>query len=239
MIAAKASASLWSNFLERGCPTIAIALTRFMKRRYVACGADPNRILVKPNSVECRMDDSPSERDGVIFAGRLSPEKGVLELVRSWPPEAPRLTVVGNGPLADAARRVSGANVVMEGFLGQGEVRGLLRSARVLVLPSLWFEGLPLIALEAFAEGTPVVAFRGGGLEEVLKRIDPRCSLPSSDFGSLCDAARRVAEAEDWRSLSERCATEYRQFFSPEANLTALRNAYSRARRLEACSIEA
>ena len=232
-LTARATMAHWHAFLHAGRPTLLIALTGFMRDRLVAHGADPRRVVVKANSVEEPGDCAPMERAGAVVAGRLSGEKGVLELVRSWPATAPSLTVVGSGPLTHEAQRSAGANVSFTGFVPQRELRGLLHSARVLVLPSLCYEGLPLVALEAFAEGTPVVAFRGGGREETLVTIDEECTAPSGDFAALCAAATRVAERVDWGGLSESCRETYRREFTPQANVAALRSVYAASLRYE------
>ena len=232
-LTARATKAHWQAFLHAGRPTLLIALTGFMRDRLVAHGADPHRLVVKANSVEEPGDHATVERAGAIVAGRLSREKGVLELVQSWPVTAPNLTIAGSGPVAEEMQRSAGANVIFTGFVPQPELRGLLRSARVLVLPSLWYEGLPLVALEAFAEGTPVVGFRGGGLSETVRSIDEQCAVPSGDFAGLCAAATRVAERGDWSSLSESCREAYRREFTPQANVAALRSIYADSLRAE------
>lgn len=228
-LVARATTAQWQAFLYAGRPSLLIALTGFMKEKLVAYGANPERIVVKPNSVKGQPGLTVVGRRDALFVGRLSREKGVLELIRSWPADAPHLTVAGDGPLAEEARQAAGENVTLTGFLTQTQLKCHLWSAAVLVVPSLWYEGLPLVALEALAGATPVVAFRGGGLEEILERIDARCVVPAGDFAALCDAAMRLAAADDWSSLSERCRREQERHFSSEVNVAALQTIYDRA----------
>src|SRR5207237_9807035 len=106
------------------------------------------------------------DRTGVVFAGRLVPEKGVEDVLRlaSRLPKLP-FTVAGNGPLAAPVRA---APVRYLGQVGHDDVLEELGRARVAVLPSRWAEPAGLVALEAMAAGTPVVAYETGGLAQYV-----------------------------------------------------------------------
>jgi glycosyltransferase involved in cell wall biosynthesis len=102
-----------------------------------------------------------------LLVGRLSPEKGLFCFA-----EAARKTGIvpvfaGDGPAA-AELRARYPEARLLGWKSPDEVKALLRQARVLVFPSLWFEGQPLTVLEAKAMGTPVIVSDGcAGREEV------------------------------------------------------------------------
>ena len=229
VVAAQANGRQWKAFVAESRPTMATALTGHIRDTYVGYGADASRIIVKPNSVEPSTLLGGGARQGVLFAGRLSEEKGIISLVRAWPQSGPALLVAGDGPLAGGARRVACPNVKFLGFLSKSDLRQALASARALVVPSLGPEGLPLVALEALAEGTPVVTFRGGGREEVLEPLSLRLAVEPGDFPSLCVNAQTITCSPDWPSLSKRCVREFWRTYSPRANLARLENAYDRA----------
>jgi glycosyltransferase involved in cell wall biosynthesis len=122
------------------------------------CGARDVRAI--PNGVDLPtatgVEAEPAE---VLFVGRLSPEKGIEELVAAT--QGMNLVVAGDGPLR---RIVPGAL----GFVPHDEVDRLYERAAVVVLPS-YREGLPLCVLEAMAHGRPVVASAVGGIPELVE----------------------------------------------------------------------
>ena len=228
LITARATARQWRQFTAGSAPDLYLTLTPFMARIYTAFGASEQRIVVKPNSVEAGQPRPIDSRAGVFCAGRLSPEKGIVQLMRAWPPDAQQLTVAGDGPMRAAARQAVRHNVRYVGKLSPSDVRAALRTARVLVLPSLWPEGLPLVLLEAFADGTPVVTFDAGSSGEAVRELSRRCLAPYASMASLAACARRTAEDGAWRELSARCVGVWHERYSPDRNLRALLDVYER-----------
>lgn len=114
------------------------------------------------------LDDRP--REGWLFVGRLSPEKGVLEMLAHWPFARQALTVVGDGPLRDeiVARFEPQAGFTAAGSLSRDQVDDLLRRSVGCVIPSRWAEGLPLVLGEAMRAGTPVLARTGSSAADFV-----------------------------------------------------------------------
>lgn len=98
----------------------------------------------------------------VVFAGRLTAEKGVTTLLRAWRlwgTDAPELRLIGDGELRVVLENL--ARDLPVRFLGQipgAEAQKQIAGARLLVLPSECFEGFPMVVREAFAFGTPAAA---------------------------------------------------------------------------------
>jgi len=121
--------------------------------------------------------DEAAEPGYFLFVGRLRIRKGVevlLEAMRALRAAHPgaRLLVAGDGEhRAALENRAAELNLQREvHFLGRcdaGRVRGLLRGARALVVPSI-YEGMPLVVLEAMEAGLPVIASRVSGIPEVV-----------------------------------------------------------------------
>lgn len=116
-----------------------------------------------------------NKKTELVYAGKLARAKGVNELVQAMGvlgPEAFRLTIAGKGSGAEAenilaAIAESEADICYMGQLNQKELAELFRSADIFVLPS-YFEGLPLVVLEALASGMCVVVNDLDGLKEWL-----------------------------------------------------------------------
>jgi glycosyltransferase involved in cell wall biosynthesis len=191
-----------------------IALTEFGRRMFVKGGLPPNRLFVRSNAVE-----SPetvgrySGPNSAIFVGRLSPEKGVGILLDAWEQVSDlRLTVVGTGPLLPQVReRVRNLpNVDVAGEVGHAEVLQMIRASGMLVFPSVWYEGLPYVALEALAAGVPVVASDIGAQAEVITDGTNGLLFASGDAGSLGAAVTRLHGSPD---LAQRLSDGARRVF--------------------------
>ena len=229
VLAARATMRHWLNIVERGLPMRVLALTEFMRTTFIDHGAPAGRIVHKPNSVDHGSPLSAGRRDGVLAAGRLSPEKGLVPLMTSWPADAPLLTVAGSGPEEDAVRARQSANVRFRGRLEPHELRAAMRSARVVAIPSVWPEPMPLVALEAFSEGTPVVAFDGWSLGAMVKEVSHDCVVPFHDFDALARRAREISEAWYWDKISARCVDMHASAYSHDHNLATLEDVYAEA----------
>jgi phosphatidylinositol alpha 1,6-mannosyltransferase len=94
----------------------------------------------------------------ILFAGRLSPEKGIQELVEAC--RGLNLVVAGDGPLRDLVPEALG-------FLSPAELAERYRRAAVVVCPSR-SEGFGIVCAEAMAHGRAVVATAVGGLQELV-----------------------------------------------------------------------
>jgi glycosyltransferase involved in cell wall biosynthesis len=131
-----------------------VALTAFAREQMIADGYSPERILIKPNSVTDPGLGAEARERRVLFVGRLSPEKGadfLIELARSIDAT---FEIIGDGPEIERLRAVASNNVLFRGWLNHHDVIERIKSAAVIAVPSRWFEGFPMIVLEAFSAGT-------------------------------------------------------------------------------------
>jgi glycosyltransferase involved in cell wall biosynthesis len=152
----------------------------------------------------------------LLFVGRLRIRKGVevlLEALRSLRAaqparQLPRLLVAGDGEhRASLERRVAeldlGSAVRFLGRCDAGRVRGLLRGACALVVPSI-YEGMPLVVLEAMEAGLPVIASRVSGIPEVVADGRTGWLVPPEDPERLAAALEAaLADPEEARRRGE------------------------------------
>lgn len=212
---------------------VVIALTSFQAARLVASGIPEDRIVVKPNFV---MDPgarprSPSASRTLLFVGRMAEEKGVLDLVEAWKGsgEGPlELVMVGGGPLLDEVRRRVPRTVTLTGELSRREVHERLRDARALLVPSRWYEGMPMVVLEGLASGTGVVVPDHGPLGDVV--AGGGLTFRGLDPSSLAEALARLGDDEFVERLGREARSVYESAFSPSRALDALIGAYESAR---------
>jgi glycosyltransferase involved in cell wall biosynthesis len=184
--------------LARRAPSLARWLLR--RARLVICvsnalaeavrGLGIDHVRVIPNGVEIppfvREPASPPE---VLFAGRLSPEKGIVELVEAA--RAMNLVVAGDGPLR---RQVPGAL----GFVPHRELGELYERAAVIACPS-HREGFNVVCAEAMAYGRPVVAGAVGGLLDLVVDEETGLLVVPRDVRALRAALERLLGDEELR----------------------------------------
>ena len=150
-----------------------LCLTEFAKARFIEAGIPEDKLRVRHNCVAdpCERTVPASKSHQLAYIGRLAGEKGVRGLLEAWRlarVEDFELLVVGDGPEREALEAMRVPGVRFTGPMEHGAVLETLRSVRCLVFPSLWFEGEPMIVVEALAAGTPVLASDVGGISELL-----------------------------------------------------------------------
>ncbi|HWN41375.1 MAG TPA: glycosyltransferase family 4 protein [Thermoanaerobaculia bacterium] len=131
----------------------------------------------------------------LLFVGRLRIRKGVEVLLEALPPGA-RLLIAGDGEHRGALESKAGPAVRFLGRCDAGRVRGLLRGAAALVVPSI-YEGMPLVILEAMEAGVPVVASRVSGIPEVVEDGVTGWLVPPEDPRALAAALSHALEWPD------------------------------------------
>ena len=116
---------------------------------------------------------SPAAGDGAVFAGRLSPEKGAAEAIDIARAAGIAVDVYGDAYDADYAREQIGPRREWPGVrvhraVARTSLWAAMSRAAVVLCPARWDEPFGMAAAEAQACGTPVVAFRRGGLGEIV-----------------------------------------------------------------------
>jgi glycosyltransferase involved in cell wall biosynthesis len=131
----------------------------------------------------------PADPPEILYAGRLSPEKGVRELTAAA--AGMPLVVVGDGPLRD---EVPGAL----GFKPHDELERYYERAAIVACPS-HREGFGVVCAEAMAHGRPVVAGDVGGLRDLVVHEETGLLVPPGDVEALRASLRRLLEDEGLR----------------------------------------
>ena len=154
-----------------------MANSEWVRKRLMEQGIQPVEVLrygIESAGEETRLSEEPT----AVFAGRLVREKGADALLRAFArvsakvPKA-RLIIAGDGAEranleALAAKLNLASNVRFTGHLRGKEVDRALRGAWVHIVPSLWDEPFGIVAIEAMARGTAVIASSSGGLGEIV-----------------------------------------------------------------------
>jgi colanic acid/amylovoran biosynthesis glycosyltransferase len=198
---------------------LVIAASNDLAERARALGAREVRVI--PSGVDVPPQvGAEAEPPEVLYAGRLSPEKGVLDLIEAA--RGMNLVVAGDGPLRD---RVPSAR----GFVKHDELQQLYARAAVVACPSRR-EGFGVACLEAMAHGCPVVATAVGGLLDLVVDGETGIVVPPRDPAALRSALERLlADPALRRRLGTAGRDRARTHFSWERVTDATLSAYAEA----------
>lgn len=214
-----------------------ISPSRFLAAKMVEAGVFPARMQVLNNFVDAAaFPAKAASGGGMVFAGRLSAEKGVDVLIEATARLRPeiRLEIAGEGPErpaleALAARRAPG-RVTFHGRLAKDPLLELVRSAAVAMVPSRWHENQPMAVLEAFACGVPVVTTELGGLPELVSPGVDGEVVPANDPAALAAAVTGLLVSPE-RAFAMGQAARHKAMtrFAPAEHLATLMELYERA----------
>jgi glycosyltransferase involved in cell wall biosynthesis len=140
----------------------------------------------------------------VLFVGTLNMQKGIRDLLDAslavWRKARHRLVVIGDGPLRDAVAEHAASHPHID-FVGRQDragVRSWMQQAQILVAPSQEAggarEAAGLVLLEAQACGTPVLAYRSGGIPEMMEDGVTGLLAPEADFRQLQDGLQQLLQ---------------------------------------------
>ena len=207
-----------------------IALTEFARAKFEEFGVQADKIAVKPNFVDDPGQPLGQARNGALFVGRLSREKGIIELVQAWNGIPYPLTVIGDGPLFSEVKRIAPSQVNLVGSLSPPEVRRRMHEAAFLIIPSLWYETFGMVVVEAFACGLPVLGAAIGGVKELLASgAGGRLFAPAS-VPDLKHAIIELIEDDTARlELGRSARALYEKHYTPSHNYQTLKKIYLRA----------
>jgi len=153
---------------------IYLSPSEFLRAKFIAAGFLPDKIEQVCNPLpESEFKTNHTDKNYIAYVGRLSKEKGVgflLSAAKNLPNI--QFKIIGDGPekldLEQKSRNDKLANVEFVGEKHGAELAELISDARLLVVPSVWYENSPMSIIEAKARAKIVVAFSIGGISELL-----------------------------------------------------------------------
>lgn len=234
-LAANIALNRWRGTWQRDVEAF-IALSDFQRNLMAHAALPKERIFIKPNFYPgtpepSKFEDRPRK---VVFAGRLSPEKGVRDLIDAWlawGEDAPELRIIGHGPLwSELTDRAAGAGNIS--FLGQVDsqtAEAEIGSARLLILPSRWFEGFPLVLREAFALGTPIAVSNKGPLPEIAAQADGLVFDANNPKDLYVKVSARWSQSDRLAAMAKSSSLAFEAKYSERENLAMLIDIYEKA----------
>jgi glycosyltransferase involved in cell wall biosynthesis len=226
----------WQNKVNRF-----IVLSEFNKKIFVRAGFPDKKIRVKPNFFEDKSQKirfKPPKENSWLFIGRLKEEKGVHLLPEVWKRlgnNAPLLHIVGDGPCRNDIERKIIAHglkkkIIMHGLCSSQKVNEMLNLSSLLVLPSIWYEGFPLVIGEAYAAGVPVAASKiGTPASVVIDRVTGIHFLPGDTDDMVKQLSLLIEQPDILQKMGRNARNEYENKYTSERNFSMLMNIYQEA----------
>lgn len=222
MLALHRGVGTWRNTVDAY-----IAPTEFARRKLVEGGLPADRIAVKPPFLHD--DPGPGDHGGgfALFVGRLSVEKGLATLLEAWTRlgDPLPLKILGTGPAGPPA--MSPAGVEWLGAQPRERVLALMRDAALLIFPSECYEAFPVVLVEAFATGLPVLASRlGAAAEVVIDGFSGRHFLPGDAADLASTVTWMLTHREESLAMGRNGRSEFEARYTARANYALLREIY-------------
>lgn len=221
----------WAGTWHRAV-TRYVTATQFARQKFISAGFRPEQIRVKPNFVSPTPPPGRGEGGYYAFVGRLAPEKGIDALLAAWRSFDGRLKILGDGPLADRVAQFAAAHEHVE-WLGHqsGEaVQQIVADATALIVPSLWYEGLPKTVIEAFSVGTPMIASDLGAMAEVITPDETGLLFAPGDAERLRDRLEQIDRSPGLaQAMRSNVRRAFEQRYTAERNYEMLRAIYEEA----------
>lgn len=180
----------------------------------------------------------PTDSRIILFAGRLTPEKGLHCLIEAladvgidW-----QLVVAGDGPEQERCQLLAielgiARRVLYRGWLEATEMAESLESCACVAVPSLWPEPYGRVGPEAFLHGRPAVAFAAGGIPDWLEHGKSGYLVPPGDTAQLGGSLRALLESPDLRRrMSEHAREMAMAAWDAHAHVAQLLSAFEQVR---------
>lgn len=200
-----------------------IVLNQFSYDLFKELGLPDTKLHIKPNFILSDPGIGNGSEAYVLYAGRLSREKGIELLLSAWESGKVNLPllIVGNGPLRFRVENAASTNRGIQ-YLGeksQAEVLTLLKNAIATIFPSIWYEGMPRIVLESFAVGTPVLASHLGSMKTMIKHgVNGYFFEPNNADDLLAKLVELCTSPGLYRDIRDTTRMDFEKNYSASAN---------------------
>ena len=206
-----------------------IVLSEFSKQVHIKHGLNPKKIVVKYNFSEDLGVGLGG--DYALYVGRLTEEKGILELLEAWKTlgSSIQLKIVGMGPLEGVVKSNLPQGVEFLGQLERHDVINIMKSASFLITPSRWYEGMPMTVVEAMSTGTPAISPKHGVFEEMILEGVNGFLYEVEDQNGIIEGVKKWIQQKEKSLLRSSTRRVYDALYSEEVAIKALEAIYNSA----------
>ncbi len=180
-----------------------------------------------PNFTEKLKDVSDNKGNYYLYYGRISNEKGILELTEVFKELPLQLMIIGKGELENVLKK-NIENIDNIQFLGSkfGEdLFNYVSGARYVIQPSKWYENCPMTVIEAFTYGTPVIASNHSGFKDLIKHEQTGFLLNFKDLNKLKEQFLKIDQI-DTDQLKQNIGVFYRENLQKDIHISKIIKVY-------------
>ncbi len=209
-----------------------ITHTEFTKQEFSKHAIPENKLIIKPNFLNStnKTIQPISEKNNVIFASRISKEKGILSLIKAFEKIYINLDILGDGPLFNKIKKKKFNNIKIHGNLPRDEVNKFISNSKFLVFPSEWYESFPMTILEAFREGTLVLASNIGSIKSIIKDRFNGILFEPGNTSDLIDKVKWILNNQkECDQIALNANNEFNKKYSSQVNYKQLIDIYKKA----------
>jgi glycosyltransferase involved in cell wall biosynthesis len=229
------------NYVARKCRfytnniTLYIAQTEFQKKYLINENFSPERIVVIPNMI----DDIKQMTDSILghyvgYVGRISHEKGIQTLIDAAASCSQiRFKFAGDYSRMPQLVEQRPPNADPLGQLDSVAINNFYDDCRIVVLPSICYEGFPSVLIEAMIHGKPIICSRIGGLSEIVEDRITGLLFEPGNTEEFSEKIRYLLERPDLcREFGQAGREKALREYSPDRYYERLMAAYEKAKAL-------
>ena len=214
--------------------TLYITLTEFATKKFIDAGFPKHKLVIKPNFLINPPSPEFQNSGFVVFIGRLGEEKGLKILIEAWRNiTTTPLKIIGEGPMRfELEKIVRELNLSIEilGYRPLQECINYLKNSQFLTLPSICYEGLPMVVLEAMACGKPIIASRIGVLPELIKDKVTGLLFEPGNVNDLVEKIKwMINHKAEAIEMGKRARVEFEDKYTADKNYKLLMDIYQKA----------
>lgn len=181
-----------------------ITPSEFYREKMIEDGIPENKIKALHNFVELKdYDLEVSDEEYALYFGRLSKEKGILNLINAFTKlKEGKLYIAGEGPEKETIEKIIRENnledrVKLLGFLSADQMKDTIRKCKFVIVPSIWYENCPYSVMETLAIGKPVIGANIGGIPELVKNEQSGLTYKYDDIDDLANKMETLFNNEE------------------------------------------
>ena len=206
-----------------------ICPSKFLEEKLLESDIYKGKTATLCNFIELNKNYKVSQKDDyILYFGRLSEEKGLLELLETMQ-KLPniKLKIAGTGPLENIIK--TEGNIEYVGFKTGEELKDLISKAKFAIYPSVWYENCPLSILEAESYGTPVITGNYGGMKELVENGKTGILVNEINSNTLKNIMEKLYNNnKKIEEMSQNCITKRNKMLTMEQYVEELMKLYEK-----------